>query len=148
MLDAIDQLKQLESGEVSPVEAVEAAIERPERINPQLNAIVEPTFERALEQARSVVAGSAPLAGLPIATKDYLQIEGAPVFMGNRTLKELDIRPQHTASTPRRLTEAGSISLGTTHAPEFGSGNCPASAETALYGSARNPWDIERTHRA
>lgn len=145
MLDAVDQLKQLESGEVSPVEAIEAAIERAERLNPMLNAIVEPIYDQARQRAPSIGAGSAPLAGLAIAIKDYVQIAGAPVFMGNRTLKELDIRPHFTSSTARRLTEAGSVNLGTTHAPEFGAGDCPASSETALYGSARNPWDTNRT---
>lgn len=145
MLDAVDQLKRLESGEVSPREAVEAAIERAERLNPVLKAIIEPTYDQAVEQAGSTAVGTGSLAGLPIATKDYLEIAGAPVFMGNRTLKELDIRPERTASTARRLAEAGAVTLGTTHAPEFGAGNCPASSETALYGSARNPWDTART---
>ncbi len=145
MFDAIDQLNQLKSGEVSPAEAVEAAIERAERINPALNAIIEPNYDQALEQARSIHPGSGPLAGLPIAIKDYLQIAGAPVFMGNRTLKELNVRPQHTASAALRLADAGSVNLGTTHAPEFGAGSCPASAETELYGPTRNPWDTERT---
>ncbi|MGI9616126.1 MAG: amidase, partial [Acidimicrobiales bacterium] len=110
-----------------------------------LNAIVEPVYEQAKERARSVAAGSGPLAGLPIVIKDYVQIAGAPVFMANRTLKELDVRPLYTSSTARRLAKAGAVNLGTSHAPEFGAGDCPASAETALYGPARNPWDSNRT---
>ena len=144
-LDAVDQLERLRAREQSPAEVVEAAVERARYLNPTLNAIVEPTYGSAIERAEGIDPGAGALAGLPIAIKDYVQIAAAPVFLGNRVLKELDVRPEHTAATARRLADAGAINLGTTHAPEFAAGNCPASAETALYGPSRNPWDPTRT---
>src|SRR5215216_2679330 len=57
----------------------------------------------------------------------------------------MDYRYRYTGNVARRLVGAGAVSLGRSHSPELGSGNCPAAAETALYGPCRNPWDLDRT---
>jgi len=68
LLDATAQAELVRSGQVSPAELVTAAIERIETLNPVLNAVVTPVFDRALEEARSVPQG--PFAGVPYPLKD------------------------------------------------------------------------------
>ena len=144
-IEAVTLVEQIRNGDLSPVEAVEQAIRRAEAVEPRINAIVEPTFEAARARARAVDPRRGAMAGLPILLKDYLAVDGAPVYWGNRLLKRLDVRPDHTETAARRLLDAGAVSLGTTHAPEFAAGNSPISSETALYGPTRNPWDLDRT---
>ena len=144
--DATALARRIRSGELSPVEVVDAAIERAEAANPELNAIVAPTFDAARSSAKSLVVDDQPFAGVPILLKDLgCPVEGDPAYQGNRVLRDLDHRHSITGAVGRRLGDAGTISLGRTHSPEFGSGNCPASSETAAFGPTRNPHDPART---
>lgn len=145
-VDAVGMAALVRAGEVSVGELVEAAIERAERVNSTLNAIVAERFEAALAEARRFRPGEQPLAGVPILLKDLCcPSAGDPAPQGNRLLRDLDIRHDHTGAVARRLHEAGTISLGRSHSPELGCGNCPATAETVAFGAARNPWDPGRT---
>ena len=69
-LDAVAQAELVRRGEVTPLQLVEWAIERIEALNPTLNAVVTPMFERALDAARGGAAASGPLAGVPYLLKD------------------------------------------------------------------------------
>ena len=64
-LDATDQAALVRSGEVSATELVQAAIDRAEAVNGQLNAIIHPRYEKALEEAAAEPVGDAPFVGVP-----------------------------------------------------------------------------------
>lgn len=149
VLDAVALSALVHAGELSPREIVEAAIQRAENLNGSINAIVEPAYEVARELAAGL--GDArlidfPLAGVPMALKDlFCGREGDTAYQGNAVLKSLDHRYSKTNSVARRFSAAGAVTLGRTHSPEFGYGNCTAAAETSLYGATRNPWSLEHT---
>jgi amidase len=145
-LDAVAMAAMVRKGEVSAAELVSTAIERAERVNPTLNAIVAERFEAARAEAAAFQPGEQPLAGVPILLKDlFCPSAGDSAPQGNRLMRELNVRYDHSGAVARRLHDAGTLSLGRSHSPELGCGNCPASAETATFGSARNPWDPGRT---
>lgn len=132
-------------GELSPLEAVEAAIGRVEA-DPDLGAVVADTFDRALAEAAALTPGAGPFTGVPILMKDLGgPVEGDPAPNGNRVLHQLGRRHPFTGAVGRRLRAAGTVSIGRSHSPELGAGNCPASAETEAFGPAHNPWDRTRT---
>ena len=149
MSDATALADQMRAGEIDAVTTVENAIARCEQLNPTINAIVEQTFDPAREQAAELDASGPSrglLAGVPIALKDlFCPAEGEPGYQGNRRLAELDYRYPETGAVARRLAEAGAISIGHSHSPELGGGQCPAAAETHLYGPTRNPWNTDHT---
>lgn len=149
MDDATALAAQIRAGETDSATAVADAIARCEQVNPTINAIVEQTYDSARQRAaeRDAAGASAGLlSGVPIALKDlFCPAEGEPAYQGNRRLAELDYRYDHTGAVARRLTEAGAISIGHSHSPELGGGQCPAAAETALYGPTRNPWNTDHT---
>jgi amidase len=138
-LDATAQAALVSSGEVTPVELVEAAIARIEALNPTLNAVVTPIFERALDTARAGPTG--PFAGVPYLVKDLIcEMEGVRFTEGSRFL-------EHNVGTfdqelVVRLRNAGLVVLGKTNTPEFGM--APAT-EPLLFGPTRNPWDTDRS---
>jgi amidase len=143
--DAVEISELVRAGSLSPGKAVDAAIARAEATNPVLNAIVEIDYDAARARAEAV-ARDGLLAGVPTLLKDLgAPLEGDRGYRGNRVLREMDYRYRYTGNVARRLTAAGAVSLGRSHSPELGSGNCPAAAETALYGPCRNPWDLGRT---
>lgn len=146
MSDATAQTRRIAEGEVSPPEAVAAAIERAEALNPQANVIVADTFETATARAASADLDQGPLRGVPILMKDLGgPVLGDPAPNGNRVLAELGVRHDHTGAVGRRFRAAGTVSIGRSHSPEFGSGNCPAASETDAFGPTPNPWDPTRT---
>ncbi len=129
------------SGGASPREVVEAALRRIEALEPALNAFIAVDGERALAAADAVKPGTAqPFAGVPIAIKGNVPVEGMPLTYGSRFLA--DHRPDHSAYLVRRLREAGFVIVGVTNLPEFG---ILPTTEPRFGGPTRNPWDLERT---
>ncbi len=149
MNDATALTGQVRAGEIDAATTVEDAIARCEQVNPTINAIVEQTFDLARQRAAELDASGAStglLTGVPIALKDlFCPAEGEPGYQGNRRLAELDYRYPQTGAVARRWAEAGAISIGHSHSPELGGGQCPAAAETMLYGPTRNPWNTDHT---
>lgn len=138
--DATDQAALVARGELTATELVDAAIARIEAVNPQLNAVIHPLFDRARERAAAGPTG--PFAGVPVLVKDLDgELAGAPLHLGNRLLKELD----HVGTTNSylfdKLEAAGFVITGKTNTPEFG---LQTTTEPHAYGPSRNPWDTTR----
>lgn len=139
-LDATAQTELVRAGEVTPVELVDAAARQVERLNPELNAVVNLAAERARAEA-AAVDPALPLAGVPMLLKDLvLRREGFPATDGSRAgsgrVAERD------SELVRRYLAAGLIALGQTNTAEFG---VTPTTESDLFGPARNPWDPSRT---
>lgn len=141
-MDAMAQAQLIRDGEASPAELVDTAIERIERLNPQLNAVIHPLFD----EARQAAAGDlpdGPFRGVPFLVKDLgCYMAGAPLHEGMAFLKRLDHRASHDMWITQRFREAGFVVLGRTNTPELG---ILPTAEPAAYGATRNPWDPERS---
>ena len=139
-LDATAQAELVRRKEVQAIELVEAAIERIERLNPGLNAVVTPMYEKA----RAVATGElpdGPFAGVPFLLKDLgAPYDGVRMTLGTNVLR--DFVPSHDSEFVARLKRAGLIILGKTNTPEFG---LLPTTEPRLFGPCRNPWDTNRT---
>ena len=138
-LDASSQADLVAKGEVTPSELVEDAITRIEALNPKINAIVSPLFDRA-RAAASAPLPDGPFKGAPYAIKDLLDLEGTRKTSGSRLLAS-HISTE-TSPIVARSIAAGFIVLGKTNTPEFG---LNASTESLLLGACRNPWDLGRS---
>ncbi|MEX1006937.1 MAG: amidase [Acidimicrobiia bacterium] len=141
LLDATAQAELVRSGDVTPLELVDAAIARIEQLNPTLNAVIHQRFERAREEAPHAAGRS--FRGVPILVKDLDgPLAGEPYHLGNRLLKEIGATPDHDSYLIAKLKAAGFVIVGKTNCPEFGL--LPTTEPTA-YGPTRNPWDAERS---
>jgi amidase len=136
------QAELVRRGEVSARELVETALERIERLDPELNAFGAVYADRALAEADAVDArrgDSAPLLGVPIAVKDEIDIAGEVTSRGTGAVAS---KAPADAEVVRRLRAAGAIVIGKTTMPEVG---LWPFTESITWGVTRNPWDPERT---
>jgi amidase len=138
------QAELVRSGDVSPRELVETALERIARLDPQLNAFRAVFDERALLEAdqaggRARGGDERPLLGVPIAVKDDMAVAGTPRVRGSNAHggPETD-----DCDLVRRLRAAGAIVIGVTRTPEL---MLWPFTETAHGGCTRNPWSLDRT---
>lgn len=137
-LDGIGLAQVIRSGEVSADAVLEAAIARAETVNPVLNGICQPLFEKARHQ---VLPEDAPFKGVPFLLKDLCQEQSdAPCTYGSRAFR--DYRPPMDCEYTRRTRAAGLNIMGRTATPELG---LKAVTESRLWGPSRNPWDLNRT---
>ena len=138
-LDATAQADLVRRKEVSALELVDGAIERIEGLNPTLNAVIHPLFERAREAARTPQPG--PFSGVPFLVKDLAaECEGAPLsdgsgFAAGRYVSSAD------SELVRRYKAAGLLVVGKSNTSEFG---LLPTTEPERFGPTRNPWDISR----
>jgi amidase len=140
-LDATAQADLVRRKEVTPSEMVDAAISRIERLNPELNAVITPLFERAREIAAKASA-DAPFAGVPFLLKDIVaEYEGTPLSEGSALLAGHYNSPKDSELV-RRYRKAGLIILGKTNTPEFA---LMPTTEPRQFGASRNPWDTRLT---
>lgn len=138
-LDATEQAQLVREGEVNAEELVTAAIERIERLNPTLNAVITKLYDRALDELRAGLPDG-PFTGVPYLVKDLcLELAGVPMQEGSRYLRDF-VSPTDQ-ELARRLRRAGLSIVGKTNTPEFG---LLPTAEPALHGATRNPWDLTR----
>jgi amidase len=142
-LDATAQAELVRAGDLTPIELVEAAITRTEKLNPELNAVIHPLFDKARATAAGSFAHDAPFAGVPIVIKDLDgPSEGDPYHLGNRVLKEIGYVADHDSYLIARLRAAGFVVIGKSNCPEFG---LLPTTEPEAYGATRNPWNTGRS---
>lgn len=134
--DLIAQADLVRDGSVTPLELVDAAIARIERVNPDLNAVVMLAFDQARAAAQRRLPDG-PFKGVPYLLKDLIPTcEGLPQTSGSVVLK--DVVADRDSELVKRLKRAGLIILGKTNTPEFG---CNVTTEPRLFGPTRNPWN-------
>ncbi len=143
---ASDLVESIKAGSIGSVELTEHFIERIERYDTELNAVVVRDFDRALDAARDADAAQVrgedlgPLHGLPMTVKEAYDLEGHPTTWGLPELAQ-NIASRDSAAV-RRLRGAGAHFLGKTNVPlhlaDFQSYN-------DIYGTTNNPWNLGRT---
>ena len=141
-LDATAQAELVRTGRASPLELVDAAVNRIEKLDHELNAVIHHRFERARAEASGGLPDG-PFRGVPMVVKDLDGYSaGDPCHQGNRLLKAIDWHGDHDSSLIARLRDAGFVFVGKTNAPEFG---LMPTTEPLAYGPTHNPWDVTRT---
>jgi aspartyl-tRNA(Asn)/glutamyl-tRNA(Gln) amidotransferase subunit A len=143
--DATKLAELIRNREISPVEVMQAHLDRIETLNPRINAVVT-LADSALDSAKAaeaaVLRGDAlgPLHGVPFTAKDSIDTadaltqRGSPIFKGRM--------PQADATSVARLKQAGGILLAKTNLPEF---SYWIESDNLLSGRSNNPWDLTRT---
>jgi len=140
-LDATAQAELVRRDQVTPTELTEWSIERIERLDSAINAVVTPAFEQAREAARDSRVAGGPFAGVPFLLKDLVvEMRGVRFSEGSRFLR--DNVSTHDSELVTRLRGAGLVLLGKTNTPEFG---MVPTCEPLLHGATRNPWDTSRS---
>ena len=138
--------RSIAAGDVSAREAVGACIARIEEVNPTLNALVWPRFERARQEADEADAAQrrgAPLGslhGVPVTIKDQFDVAGLPTSFGVARLATTAVDADGRAVAA--LRRAGAIVLGKTNVPQA---LAVAETDNAMFGQTSNPWDPTRT---
>jgi amidase len=144
-LSARELARRVSERELSSAEVLEAHIDRIERHNPTLNAVVTLDLDRALERARRADASLArgeiwgPLHGVPMTLKDAHDVAGLLTTVGTDVLDRI---PSEDGTVAARLRAAGAIIIGHTNVPPW-----LADYQTAnpIFGRTSNPWDHGRT---
>ncbi|MGB2851841.1 MAG: amidase [Solirubrobacterales bacterium] len=130
------------SGEASPSELVEAAIERVEQVNGELNAVIHPLFDEARQAAKGEIPDG-PFKGVPFLLKDLgAAFAGQPLHMGMQVLKDAEFKAPMDTYLAQRFRDAGLITIGKTNTPELG---ILPTTEPVAYGASKNPWDTTRS---
>lgn len=141
---AVQLGKKIKEKEITVVEATQAALEQIRVLEPMLNSYVTVDEAGALKRAQEVQkliddgTLTGPLAGVPVAIKDNICIEGMPATCSSHILE--DFKPTYTAEAVKNLEKAGAVILGKTNMDEFAMGS---TTETSAFGVTRNPWNTE-----
>ena len=131
------------TGQISALELADEYIRQIERLNPQINAVVDFDPERVREQARVIDCGAGPhgpLAGLPVTVKSSISTAGHRCEIGS--LVNRGNVPAKDATVVARLRNAGAVILGTTNCPEY---LMAYVTDNDLYGRTNNPWNLDYT---
>lgn len=138
-LSAVEAIQRFKARTLSPVELLEALIQRAEQVEPKINAFSFEYFDEALAAARQAEqrywqGNARPLEGIPVAIKDESYIKGQKTTNGSLLLQ--DYIAETTSITVERLLEAGAIVHARTTTPEF---SISAITVSRLWGASRNP---------
>jgi aspartyl-tRNA(Asn)/glutamyl-tRNA(Gln) amidotransferase subunit A len=145
-LSAADLGRHYARGDLSPVEAMKAVLERAERLQPHLNTfvLIDAAGARAAAEASQARwrkgESLSPLDGVPTSIKDTTPVKGWPTRIGSFSTDETP--SAEDAPVVARLRSAGMAILGKTTTPEFG---WKALTDSPLQGTTRNPWDLKHT---
>lgn len=139
-LDATAQAELVREKAVTPIELLEAATARIERLNPQLNAVILPMYELAAKAAKGPLPDG-PFTGVPFLLKDLTAAyAGVPMTFASSFTREYV--PRHDSHLVERYKRAGLVICGKTNAPEFG---IICTTEPRLFGPTKSPWDLSRS---
>ena len=138
--DAIELGELIQKGEIEPTELLETVIQRIERVNPHINAVIHKMYDQARECAKANQS-SGMFSGVPFLLKDLIaECESAPFEEGSRSVQgyvsKLD------TELVKRQKAAGLNIVGKTNTCEFG---LLPTTEPKLNGPTRNPWNLELT---
>ena len=131
--------------ELSPVEVVDAYLERIEAIDSKVRAYITVCGDEARAQAREAEAAISkgdyigPMHGIPVAVKDQFDTNGIKTTMGSRIFSENV--PDGDSTVVTKLRESGSILLGKLNMTEFAFGD----TREYVFGTPRNPWNLDRS---
>lgn len=145
-MPASEALKRFKAKKLSPVELMEAVIERAEATKDKVNAFTNTHFDEAMALAKKAEAKYAkgkktgPLEGLPVGIKDESYIKGKPTTGGSLIMK--DFVAEQTSTMNERVIKAGGIVHARTATPEF---SCAPFTWSRLWGVTRNPWNAKFT---
>jgi aspartyl-tRNA(Asn)/glutamyl-tRNA(Gln) amidotransferase subunit A len=137
--------REFQKRRLSPVEIVDALLERIEAVDTDLNAFITVTGEGALEEAaraqEEIMAGyyRGPLHGVPLGLKDLIYTAGVRTTMGSAFFE--DYIPDYSATITLKLQEAGAVLVGKTNTHEFAYG---PTGDRSCFGPTRNPHDLSR----
>ena len=144
-LSAAATARAVKAGELSPVDAVQAYLDRIDRLDSRLAAYITVTREEAMDAAKQVEwqvsshGAAGPLAGVPVAIKDQFWTDGILTSNGSRVYR--DFVPNEDATIVRRLKDAGATLLGKLNLSELAMGG----TQEPPWGIPANPWDLDRT---
>jgi amidase len=145
-LSALELAELVRNREIRSVELTELYIDRIERLDPRINAVVVRDFDAAREAAQAADAALAkgeargPLHGVPMTIKEQYHAAGLPTTFGYPALK--DNVPDWDSDAVIAFRNAGAILLGKTNTP-LGGGDLQTYND--VYGTTCNPWDVGRT---
>jgi amidase len=138
--DALGLAELVRKKKVSPVELCEEAIRRIEKVNPSLNAVITPMYDRGRKAAEGALP-KGPFTGVPFLLKDLIHAyAGVPLTSGCKAYR--NYVPDYDSELVVRFKKAGVIILGKTNVPEFG---LLGITEPELHGPTRNPWNPDHT---
>ena len=145
-MDALTLAQSIRSKKLSPVEVVEAVLDRMAKLEPKVHAFCTPTPDLARKRAKEIEADIqagrplGPLAGVPVGIKDLVCTEGIKTVSGSWAYA--DFVPDEDDIVVERLKTAGAIIIGKTNVPEFGYSGV---GHNEVFETTRNPWNPERT---
>jgi amidase len=142
-VDAVGLAAMIRSGDLSAVDAVQATIDRIQRLDGDLNAVIHRQFEQALDLAASDDLPDGPFRGVPMLIKDlWAEEAGQPQHGGMQALKDAGFTADADSNLVARYKQAGFINVGRTNTPELG---LVATTEPSAYGPTHNPWNPDHS---
>ena len=138
-MNILELRRQLEAGEISPLDLVEESIKRIEATNDRVNAVVETRFEKAKEEAITRDFSATVFKGIPILLKALgMNLEGEPATAGAKLLA--GATASQTDNFVQKILDLGFIVVGQTNTPEFGFKNI---TDPVLYGNTKHPAHLD-----
>lgn len=134
----------IESRQLSPVELTEQIMDRIRQIDPTIKSYITPTPELAIREARKaereIMQGfyKGPLHGIPVGIKDNFYTKGIRTTVGSKLFA--DSIPDKTATSAKKLLDAGGIILGKLNMHELAAGS---TGTNPYFGTQKNPWNID-----
>lgn len=137
--DALGLAELVQTKQIPASELLEVAIHRAEAVNPKINAIITPMYDRARNKANSMPSGI--FSGVPFLAKDLFQeYAGVPASCGSNAYIRQQYTPKENSEIVNRWENAGVLSFGLTNTPEFG---IKGVTEPVAWGACKNPWHLK-----